>query len=122
MTETTEHKIAEVEELEEHGSSIITEVDGKEICVYNIDGDYYGILNYCVHQSGPLCENGGLDSQVTLGEDNWSWEYQDKDKIVTCPWHSWKFDVTTGRNVDYDRYAVPTYDVEVKDGEIFVKL
>lgn len=30
------------------------------------------------------------------------------------------FDVTTGENVDTDRYAIPTYEVEVRDGGVFV--
>ena len=46
-----------------------------EIAVFNIDGIYCAISNTCQHQGGPLSE-GILDNEK---------------KIVTCPWHGWKY-------------------------------
>jgi len=51
-----------------------------EIAVFNIDGIYYAISNTCQHQGGPLSE-GILDNEK---------------KIVTCPWHGWKYSVFDG--------------------------
>ena len=52
-----------------------------EIAVFNIDGIYYAISNTCQHQGGPLSE-GILDNEK---------------KIVTCPWHGWKYSVLDGK-------------------------
>ena len=53
------------------------QVDGEEAAVYNIDGAFYATGNACTHTGGPLSE-GDLDG-----------------KIVTCPLHGSRFDVTT---------------------------
>jgi nitrite reductase/ring-hydroxylating ferredoxin subunit len=50
-----------------------------EIAVFNIDGKYYAISNTCKHKGGPL-------SQGIL-----------EKKIVTCPWHGWKYSVINGK-------------------------
>ncbi|GAB3031616.1 Rieske (2Fe-2S) protein [Natronobiforma cellulositropha] len=114
--------IATVADLPDHGDRIIQEVGGVEICVFNIDGEYRAIANYCVHEAGPLCEGSLTGQMCTSDEDEWHWEYERDGELIECPWHSWTFDVKTGDNVKDDRYSVPTYDVDVEDGEIFVLL
>lgn len=52
---------------------------GQPVAVYNIGGQFYATQAKCTHAGGPL-------SQGTLAE-----------KIITCPWHGAKFDVTTGQ-------------------------
>jgi len=115
---TSRQRIANVEEFDGDGDRVIGEVDGLEIAVFRIDGKYYALANYCVHQGGPLCE-GELTSRVTVDEDGWE-RIEEGESTVLCPWHGWMFDVTTGRSVDDERYAVPTYDVEVEGGDVFV--
>ena len=117
---TKYHKIATTSELSTHGDHVIQEVRGQEIAVFNIDGEYHAIANYCIHQAGPLCERGELTGYVGEDQDGeWTWE--NEGQTVTCPWHGWKFDVSTGTNVNDQRYRVPTYDVAVEDGEVFIE-
>lgn len=113
------HRIASTDELNEDGARVITEVSGQEIAVFRHDGEYYALANFCVHQSGPLCE-GEVTGDFRLGEDGWSWEHDDDEKYIRCPWHGWVFDITTGENTSDDRYAVPTYDVELEGDDIVV--
>ena len=115
----TRYPIAETGELAEPGDRVIEEVRGREIAVFNVEGDYHAVANYCIHEAGPLCE-GKLTGEYGLAEDGYNWAYDDVDRIIHCPWHNWKFDVTTGRSTDDPRYAVPTYDVEVEDGTVYV--
>ena len=112
------HKVTNEAALSEDGARILTEIEGVEIAVFNLNGEYHALANFCPHQSGPLCE-GPLRGRVTVGDDL-EWEYDSEEKNVVCPWHGWMFDIETGENVDADRYTVPKYDVEVDDGEIFV--
>lgn len=116
---TARHHVASVEEVSEDGSRVLTEVDGLEVALFRIDGEFYAMANFCVHQGGPVCE-GELSGQVTVGEDRMEWKYDGRERNVLCPWHGWKFDVTTGKSVNDDRYRIPTYDVEVEDGEVYV--
>ncbi len=115
----TEHRVPNADRLDEDGARITVDVDGQEITVFRYDGEYYAVLNFCVHQAGPLCE-GRLTGRMTTDEDGWEWTYDDEEKHVVCPWHGWKFDITDGTNVSDSRYVVPTYDVEKRDGELYI--
>ncbi|MBI2461390.1 MAG: Rieske 2Fe-2S domain-containing protein, partial [Candidatus Rokubacteria bacterium] len=72
-------KVAEIADLAP-GQGRVVEVEGKAIALFNVDGAFYAIDNTCLHRGGPLGE-GELDGAV-----------------VTCPWHGWCYDVTTGAN------------------------
>ena len=37
------------------GSHRVVEVNGRQIGVFNIDGEFYALPNACFHQNGPLC-------------------------------------------------------------------
>ena len=42
--------------------------------------------------------------------------------VLTCPWHGWQYDVRTGEN-EFDRaIQLRTYEVEVAEGEIRVRV
>lgn len=57
------------------------EVDEKEILLANSDGKLYALCDRCSHMNAPL-SMGALNG-----------------KVVTCPLHGARFDVTTGKKV-----------------------
>jgi nitrite reductase/ring-hydroxylating ferredoxin subunit len=71
------------------------EVDGKEIALFNVDGTFHAIEDTCLHAGGPLHE-GALDGPT-----------------VTCPWHEWRYDVTTGRCEVHPKISLRCYPVRV---------
>lgn len=121
MSHGSRHRIASVDELDD-GGRVIADIKGQEIAVFAYDGEYHAVANHCIHQAGPLCE-GELQGLQTFedGTDGWSWRYDDDPRVIVCPWHAWRFDITTGESVDDDRYVVPTYEVEVDDGDLYVR-
>lgn len=114
------HKVGHTDELDDE-SRIITDVDGIEIAIFEFDEEYHAVANHCIHQGGPLCE-GELRGRTVGADDGWGWNYEASEKHITCPWHAWQFDITTGDCTDSDRYAVPTFELEVRDGDIYVEL
>ena len=81
--------------------------------VFNVDGEYYAMKNDCPHQRAPLCEGKltGTSTSDTPGEYNWERDGQ----IVTCPWHGWEFDVTTGESVfNPHKVKAKTFDATVE--------
>src|SRR5947208_3863131 len=84
------------------GHGIVAEVNGKTLAVFNVDGRFHAIDNTCIHRGGPLGE-GELEGSV-----------------VTCPWHGWQYDVTTGRNIMDESEGVERYDVKVDGGAVLV--
>lgn len=80
-------------------------VDGKEILVVNIDGDYFAVDDTCTHAGASLSE-GKLD-----------------DSIVTCGWHGAQFNCKTGNlekfpakinNLQYYKVFVESDDVVIE--------
>lgn len=112
------YAIADVETFEGNGSRVIAEVEGQEIAVFQHEGEYYALANFCIHQGGPLCE-GALSGSISTDEDGWDWVYDDEERYIVCPWHGWMFDIETGRSPKDERYAVPTYDAVVDDGTVY---
>lgn len=102
------------------GERVIVEIAGREIAVFHSNGEFHALSNYCTHQGGPACE-GLLGGTLDVDEDNelvWTCE----DEIVACPWHGWEFDITDGTHTASDDYRLPTYDVHVRDGDVYVEL
>jgi nitrite reductase/ring-hydroxylating ferredoxin subunit len=40
--------------------------------------------------------------------------------VLVCPWHTWEYDLETGRSTTDARFRVRSYPVLVVDGEVFV--
>ena len=103
MADRQRVRLAAVEDVPA-GEGRVVEAQGKTLALFNVDGAYYVIDNTCVHRGGPLGE-GDLDG-----------------RIVTCPWHAWRWDVTTGANVNNPTVQVACFQVAVEHGAIFVDL
>ncbi len=86
------------------GSGKVIEVEGKAIAVFNCDGTFYAIDNTCKHRGGPLGE-GSLSGQT-----------------VTCPWHGWEYDVTSGACAMDASIRVQQFDVKIDGDNILVSI
>ncbi len=74
----------------------------RELALFNVDGKYYALDNECAHLGGPLSE-GFL-----------------RDCRVTCPWHNWEYDVTTGKEVLHGKKSVRAYPTHVEGEDVYV--
>ena len=79
-------------------------IAGTAIAVANVDGTFYAIQNGCPHADGPLGEGTLNGTQVT------------------CPYHGWQFDVTTGDCQVNPEARIQTYDVAIEGDAVCVKL
>jgi nitrite reductase/ring-hydroxylating ferredoxin subunit len=113
-------KICDTNLIPEEGDTIIVEIGGKEVAIFNIGGEYHAVLNYCVHQGGPIAE-GNLTGEVTNPSDQWNWGYENEGEIISCPWHGWKFNVTTGKNVQDNTCEMVTFETEIKEGNLYLR-
>lgn len=78
------------------------QIAGKSVAIANVDGKLFAINSICLHHGGPLGE-GDLEGN-----------------LVTCPWHGWQYDVSTGKLVQQPNSSVDCYPVELRGGEVFV--
>ena len=115
----TRHVIAQIDELPPGARKLVT-IDGRPIAVFNIKGEFFGLMNRCPHQGASLCEGPliGLARSQNPGEI----EYTKQGEIIRCPWHGWEFDVRTGQSYcDPRRFRVKAYAAQVEAGSDLVK-
>jgi nitrite reductase/ring-hydroxylating ferredoxin subunit len=94
--------VGELKTLKNDGAKVVK--GGKHgIAVFLHEGKLHAVDNRCPHMGFPL-HMGSLC-----------------DGILTCHWHHARFDVKSGGTLDPWADDVPTYPVEVKDGEVWVK-
>ncbi|MGH3495313.1 MAG: Rieske (2Fe-2S) protein [Sciscionella sp.] len=74
---------------------------GRPVALFLVGGDVFALDDVCVHKQRSLSK-GSL------------W----RGKVI-CPGHQWAFDPSTGKAEDHEQ-CQPRYDVEVRDGRIFV--
>ena len=87
------------------GQARLVIVKGKEIALFNIDGNFFALDNLCTHEEGPLAE-GEVEGHE-----------------VTCPWHGAKFDIRTGEVLCDPAYeAVARHNVRVTGSDIEVEI
>jgi nitrite reductase (NADH) small subunit len=79
------------------------QVDGLTLAIANVGDKFYAVHNTCLHRGGPLGQ--GLLQGVA----------------VTCPWHGWQYDVTTGKLVMNQAVGVKTYTIEVRGDDLWVE-
>lgn len=113
------HVVATTDEIKPGERKVVT-VEGREIVIFNLQGDYVGVLNRCPHQGGKLCD-GVVTGHITSTEPG-RINYDRPGEIIRCPWHGWFFDLRTGQSWgEPERIKTRNYEVAVADGSQLVE-
>ncbi len=80
-------------------------IDGKEVLVVNVGGNYFAMDDTCTHSGASLSE-GELEGS-----------------IVTCGWHGAKFDCKTGKLEKFPAKIndLKSYNVLIESDDIFIE-
>lgn len=97
------HRVTSLSKLSP-GESREAVAGGRVIALFRVGEAVYAMDGICPHAGGPLGQ-GRLSGCV-----------------VTCPWHGWQFDVTTGRHQLNARITHPCFPVKVEGDDVFVEL
>jgi 3-phenylpropionate/trans-cinnamate dioxygenase ferredoxin subunit len=97
------HRIASASEIAP-GTTRRVVVEGQEILICNIDGNFFAIEDVCTHDGGPL-DQGDLEGAC-----------------IVCPRHGATFDVRTGAALTLPA-VVPllTFAIKEEAGDIFLE-
>ena len=81
-------------------------VNGNEILVTNIEGNYFAIDDTCTHAGATLSE-GKLE-----------------DSTITCDWHGAKFDCKNGKLIKFpgEIKDLKSYKIVIESENIFVEI
>jgi NAD(P)H-dependent nitrite reductase small subunit len=96
-------KIARVDEVPP-GKGIKIKIEKTTIALFHYNGRFYAIQNNCPHQNADLA-----DGYIREGS-------------VYCPMHNWAFDLSSGIFAFNSEMRLKTYPVEVKNGEIHIRV
>lgn len=95
--------VAKLEELPP-GDRRSVDVDGAEVLVFNLGGEFYAIEDVCTHDYAPL-DGGRLEG----------------DEII-CPRHGARFCIKTGAVTAPPAYEpIPTFPVRIHEGMVQVR-
>jgi nitrite reductase (NADH) small subunit len=97
------HRVAAVSEIPVGSARELT-AGGRVIALFNVGGTLYALDGICPHAGGPLGE-GTLQGPV-----------------ITCPWHGWQFDVTTGRHCLNARLEHTRFPLKIEGNDVLVEL
>jgi len=90
-----------VADIPENRARIVC-LSGERVAIFKYDGKISAVSNVCQHQNGPLGEG-----KIVFG-------------CITCPWHGYQYVPETGASPPPFVEKVPTFNVCVKNGRVFV--
>jgi len=94
-------RVGDADEVRAEGRKLVR-ADGRHVAVFHHEGGFHAVDNRCPHMGFPLTE-GTVE-----------------DGILTCHWHHARFELSCGDTFDPFADDVPSYPVEVRDGDLYV--
>ena len=98
-------KVIGKEEFEKKGKNLVFRSGAKRVLVLEVNNKIFALDNRCPHEGYPLSKG----------------TFDEKSCVLTCNWHNWKFDLTTGKCL-LGGDNVRTYPVSISDNEIRIDL
>lgn len=114
-----DHIVATVDEIPP-GASMIVPIGRHGVGVYNVNGRFYAIANYCPHEGGPLCRGRTHGQSVVDPEQPGSAAEVRDGEFIYCPWHQWGFELATGTTAVKPEWSIRTYPVRIDGDNIIV--
>lgn len=81
------------------------EIEGKEVALFFVAGEYYAVSDACPHAGASMAE-GAVDGSE-----------------VICPWHGARFQLKDGALAQGPcREGLHSYSTKIEDGALFVEI
>jgi nitrite reductase (NADH) small subunit len=95
-------KVATKQEIAPNKSKTIN-LNGRTVGIYQINGQFYAVDDFCPHKGAPLHEGQLLGT------------------LIMCPWHRWTFDLASGHCVTHPGTHIPCFEVKIEGDDILLK-
>ena len=113
------HIVARTTEIPPGGNKVVG-VEGRDIVVFHVNGEFFALLNRCPHAGAPL-DKAACVARLTSSEPG-VYQRSRVGELLRCAWHGWEFDMRNGQSwFDPGRVKVRTYPVVIEDGETLAK-
>lgn len=77
---------------------------GKELAIFNVNGEFFAVENFCPHRGAPLAD-GDLCGYA-----------------IECSRHGWHFDLRTGACLSHRGSDIEAYEVMIESGEVKIRI
>ena len=84
------HIVARTTEIPPGGNKVVG-VDGRDIVVFHVNGEFFALLNRCPHEGAPL-DKAACVARLTSPEPG-VYQRSRVGELLRCPWHGWEFDM-----------------------------
>ena len=112
------HIVARTTEIPPGGNKVVG-VEGRDIVVFHVNGEFFALLNRCPHEGAPL-DKAACVARLTSPEPG-VYHRSRVGELLRCAWHGWEFDVVTGRALADRAVLARTYAVGVEDGTVVIR-
>lgn len=86
------------------GQVLLALIGNERVVIGRCSDGMFAFNDHCTHRGGPLSDGALVDC------------------TIQCPWHGSQFDIKTGRVVSGPaEEKIKTYQVEIRNGEVYVK-
>lgn len=96
-------EVARVDQLPPGARITVQGIDRVDLCIMNVDGNYFAFSNICPHKGAPLNE-GEIARQY-----------------IVCPWHKARFRLSDGEGHWPSPRGLRNYKVKVEGNSILVR-
>jgi nitrite reductase/ring-hydroxylating ferredoxin subunit len=115
-----EHVVCEEDEIPP-GEHRVFPIGRHGVGVYNVNGVFYAIANYCPHEGGPLCTGRVHGRSVVADHTPGGADVIRDGEFIYCPWHQWGFELATGTTAVKPEWSIRTYPVRVVGNDVLVQ-
>jgi 3-phenylpropionate/trans-cinnamate dioxygenase ferredoxin component len=92
--------VGRAEQVPDGQSARVRLLSGGELALFNVEGKFSAVENFCPHKGAPLAGSPISGTRVE------------------CYLHGWQFNVRTGKCLTKKNCSIESYKVEIKDGWI----
>ncbi len=96
-------QVAKIEDIPKNEGRAFPVAD-RMIAIFESDGQYHALDDFCPHQGASLSAG---------------WIH---DGCVACPWHAWRFALSDGTWMDNPKVKTDHFETQIRQGEIFVAI
>src|SRR5258707_479010 len=90
QVDMTRHIVARTTDIPPGGNKVVG-VEGRDIVVFHVNGEFFALLNRCPHAGAPL-EKAACVARLTSREPG-VYERSRVGELLRCAWHGWEFDM-----------------------------
>jgi nitrite reductase (NADH) small subunit len=94
-------RVAKLAEIPDGGSKVVS-IKGANVAIFRVKDAVYAVDNVCPHRGGPLAEG-----HVEAGR-------------VTCPWHAWEIDLSSGACEQLPGERQPVFPAKIEGEDVLV--